>query len=382
MSTPHLSEMSGRGDLVGARRLGLGFPLVPGPKPGVCCVMLQPIQVSEPLAQASLEELQQLFPLPPGWSLQESFMQEARVGALTLFMVGLVAASSEQNAMGSATQADGYPVNRAYFELLERISIFEARQAERLLEVRDAHGALLGTRPASAVFPADPSPQQLRLALSNGVALHASWGEACASALHELIERDRILRSFAGELAPVRLKVPEGPLARATAEHYEAAAYEIGQRKPAPRHRTVLWFLMPRDAQYPITYGFGTDLSLDGALFRAEREAMQRLAFLWGEELPTEQPSAAATPDFHQEYYLYPANHSHLTEWLAGQYRPRHACQQRLPLFDGSPVRYVELTPPSLRGKLAVAKAVSPSARRLRFGVPAFPRDALPHPVV
>lgn len=308
-------------------------------------------------------------------------MQEASVGALTLFMVGLVAGTSAQNAMGSATQADGYPVERAYFELLERISIYEARQSERVLEVRDAQGTLLGQRPASAVFPADPSPQ-VRFALSNGVALHASWADACSSALHELIERDRILRSFAGELAPVRLNVPEGQLARATAEHYEAAAYEIGQRKPAPRHRTALWFLMPRESQHPITYGFGTDTSLDGALFRAEREAMQRLAFLWGEELPSEQPELAPTPDFHQEYYLHPANHSHLSEWLAGQYQPRHAMQRGLPLFDGSPVRYVDLTPPSLRGKLAVAKAVSPSARRLRFGLPAFPRGALPHPVV
>jgi hypothetical protein len=344
--------------------------------------MLQPVQVSEPLAQASLKELQQRFPMPPGWSLQERFMQEASVGTLTLFMVGLIATSSDgQNAMGASSQAEGYPVERAYYECLERISIFEARKSERMLELRDADGARLGQRPSSRVFPADLSPH-VRLALSNGVALHATWGEACASALHELIERDRILRSFAGEMPPLRLHVPDGQLARATAEQYEAAAYEIGQRKPSPRHRTAMWFLMPRQSEFPVTYGFGTDLSLDGALYRAEREAMQRLAFLWGEEIPSAPPAAAATPDYHQEFYLHPANHSHLTEWLAGQYQPRHARQRNLPLFDGEGVKFVDLTPESLRGKLAVAKAVSPSARKLRFGLPAFPRDALPHPVV
>jgi hypothetical protein len=308
-------------------------------------------------------------------------MQEVSVGTLNLFMVGLVAASSAQNAMGSSTQADGYPVNRAYFELLERISIHEACAADRMLDVRDERGVVLGQRLSSRVFPRDVSPR-LRLSLSNGVALHGNWQQACASALHELVERDRILRSFAGELAPVRLHVQESELARATAEQYETVAYEFGRQEPAPRHRTAMLFMMPRALEFPVTYGFGTDLSLDSALQRAEREAMQRLAFLWGEELPSESPDALPTPDFHQDYYLYPANHSRLSEWLAGQLRPRHARQRGLPLFDGSPVTFVDLTPPSLRGTLAVAKAISPSARRLRFGVPGFPPNAAPHPVV
>ena len=109
---------------------------------------------------------------------------------------------------------------------------------------------------------------------------------------------------------------------------------------------------------------------------------MQRLAFLWGEDLPSEQVEPSPTPDFHQEFYLYPPNHARLTEWLAGQLKSRHALQRRLPLFDGNPVTYIDLTPAALRGKLAVAKAVSPSARQLRFGVPSYPRNAVPHPVV
>jgi hypothetical protein len=340
--------------------------------------MLQPAQVSEPLARASLEELQQRFPLPPGWTFQESFMQEASIGSLTLFMVGLVAASGDRNALGSSTQADGYPVNRAYFELLERISIYEANQPDRVLEVRDLQGNVLAQRSAARVF-ANNLSAQLRLSLSNGVALHSSWQAACTSALHELIERDRILRSFAGEFAPVRLQAPNTELARATAEQFETVAYEIGQRHPAPQHRTALWFMMPQQIELPITYGFGTSESLADALARAEREAMQRLAFLWGEELPSEQVQPSPTPDFHQEFYLYPPNHARLTEWLAGQIKPRHAMQRKLPLFDGCPVTFIDLTPATLRGKLAVAKAVSPSARQLRFGVT---RNAVPHPVV
>lgn len=340
--------------------------------------MLQPAQASEPLAQASLNELQQRFPLPPGWTFQESFMQEASVESLTLYMVGLVAANGERNALGSAAELDGYPVNRAYFELLERISIYEANQPERTLDVRDRNGEIVEQRSAARVFPRDVSPH-LRLSLSNGVALHASWQAACASALDELIERDRILRSFAGELEPVRVQTPDSELARATAGLFETAAYELGQRTPAPQHRTALWFMMPQKIDLPLTYGFGTAETLGAALARAEREAMQRLAFLWGEELPSEQVQATPSPDFHQEYYLYPKNHPRLTEWLAGQLRPRHACQRGLPLFDGSPVVFVDLTPAALRGRLAVAKAVSPDARPLRFGARA---GAVPHPVV
>ena len=340
--------------------------------------MLQPAQASEPLAQASLHELQQRFPLPPGWTFQESFMQEASVGSLTLFMVGLVAASADRNAMGSSTQADGYPVNRAYFELLERISIYEANQPDRVLEVRDERGRILGERPAARVFPRDVS-EHLRLSLSNGVALHATWRDACRSALHELIERDRILRSFAGEFAPVRVDMLPSELASATAQQFETVAYEIGQRDPAPKHRTALWFMMPQQIELPMTYGFGTAETISDALARAEREAMQRLAFLWGEDLPNQQVEPAPTPDFHQEYYLYPPNHARLTEWLAGQVKPRHTSQRSLPLFDGTPVTYIDLTPAALRGKLAVAKAISPSARKLRFGVAA---KCIPHPVV
>lgn len=340
--------------------------------------MLQPAQVSESLAQVSLRELQQRFPLPPGWSLQESFMQKANVGSLTLFMVGLVASSAAQHALGSSTQADGFPVDRAYFELLERISIYEAKQPGRVLDVRDAHGNVLGQRDAARVFPIDLSPR-LRWSLSNGVALHGSWQAACASALHELIERDRVLRSFAGEFPPVRVELPASELARATAEQFETVAYELGQSHPAPKHRTAMWFMMPRTLVLPITYGFGTGESLADALARAEREAMQRLAFLWGEELPSEPVQPAATPEFHQDFYLYPPNHARLTEWLAGQIRPRHARQVGLPLFDGEQVTFIDLTPAALRGKLAVAKAVSARARRLRFGVP---HNAVPHPVV
>jgi hypothetical protein len=372
------ARQSGRSAASGRR----GFVLVSKTRDDVCWVMLQPAQASEPLAQASLKELQQRFPLPAGWTFQESFLQEASIGSLTLYMVGLVATQSETlQAMGSSTQADGYPVERAYFELLERISIYEARQPERMLDVRDADGVVLGQRAAARVFPAQLSPS-VRVSLSNGIALHGGWREACSAARHELVERDRVLRSFAGELPAVRLEVPDSELAQATTEYFDSAAYEFGHSTPAPQHRTVMLFMKPKQPELPINYGFGCDATLSGALLRAEREAMQRLAFLWGEDLPSEQVEPTPKPDFHQDYYLYPTNHQYLFEWLEGRRRPRHAAHARLPLFDGEPVTYIDLTPESLRGVLAVAKAISPSARQLRFGLPGYPRGLVPHPVV
>lgn len=343
----------------------------------------QPLQ---PSTEHELTQLQAQYPMPPGWSMQETFVQELDFAPLRLHMVGLVASRAasgegDQNALGSAAGLDAAPVSRAYYELLERISILEARASQQPLCVRDLAGHVRERRSATRVFPPDPAPERQRLALSNGVALHASWAQACEAALHELVERDRVLRSFAGELVPARLDVAPGVLAKAAADRYDAAAYELGVSQPSPKHRTAALVLLPRSPELPVLYGFGTAYTLTAALQRAENETLQRLAFLWGEDLPTAAVEPAPTPEYHHDFYLYPPNQTHLRAWLQGQRSSRHAWRS-LPLFDGDRTRFIDLTPASFAGKLAVAKAVSPSARRLRFGQPAYPKHAVPHPMV
>jgi hypothetical protein len=314
--------------------------------------------------------------------MQEPYLQDLRFGSLQLHMVGLAALGPEQlAATGSAAELGSPPLERAYFELLERISIYEARGGSAALWVRDRQGRALERRPTARVFPLDPRPERRRLSLSNGVALHQTWEQACSAALDELIERDRILRSFAGEFAAVRLDYDPSELAQAAAEHYDASAFQLGDEPEAngARHTSV-FCLTPRNEQLPLILGFGTAHDLRAAVAKAEREAAQRLAFLWGEPLPEGPVVPSPTPEYHHDYYLCPANHGHLRAWLEGRLTTRPAWR-KLPRFQGEGTRFIELTPAALRGKLAVAKAISPRARRLRFGLPAHPKDAVPHPL-
>jgi hypothetical protein len=298
-------------------------------------------------------------------------------------MVGLAAEGpGQQTATGSAAEVARPPLLRAYFELLERVSILEARRSAESLQVRDLAGTAYQTRASDRVFPPDACPERQRLSLSNGVALHRSWREACQAALAELVERDRVLRSFAGELPPTRIDCSPGVLADAAAPHYEIQAFELGSDDGTSplRFQTAMLFLLPRSPQLPLVFGFGSAQQREAALNKAEREALQRLAFVWGEPLPQAPVSPSPTPEYHHDFYLCPANHVHLRAWLEGRRRSSHRAQARA-CFDGAGARFLDLTPPALQGKLAVAKAISPSARRLRFGQPAYPPDALPHPV-
>jgi hypothetical protein len=330
--------------------------------------MLETFQ-TEADAQARLAELQRRYPLPAAdSSVSEVFVQRVVVGTLELFMAGLIANSAgAASVTGAAADRLGFPIDRAYFELLERMSIVGARAAAPALTVRDRTGNPRGEQSVSRVFPRDTSPGVLRSSLSNGVALHGSWKQACDAALCELVERDRLLRSFAGEVLPKRLASVEPHLASALQPHYELEAYTFDPRRTDLRHRSAGVFFQPREAGAPLVFGFAAAHDLDAALAGATREALQRLAFLWGEALPEAPPTAAPTPDFHQEFYLYPPHHAVLRAWLAGR-RRKHAGLARCG-FDGERTLFVDLTPPALRASgLAVAKASSAKAHALRFG--------------
>jgi hypothetical protein len=332
-------------------------------------------------AKRRLAKLQRIYRLPEGCALQDTFMQRSVVGKLELFMVGLVASTPTQPSVtGSAADSHGYPVDRAFFELLERMSIMLVRGTPGSLRMRDRHGAAKGSRAVARVFPTDPKPEALRTSLSNGVALHETWPKACAAALCELVERDRVLRSFSGEFAPKRLQAVDRKLTRALRDQYAIEAYEFGpSRKGTLQHTAAGLFLFPHDATHPLAYGFGAALGPEAALTAAGNEALQRLAFLWGEELPTSTPSATPTPDYHQEHYLYPPHQKLLRAWLAGTWPKRQVAASQA--FDGERASFVDLTPTTLQPLAAVAKAISSNARLLRFGLSDPRRPTPPHPI-
>src|SRR5262249_36779508 len=120
----------------------------------------------------------------------------------------------------------------------------------------------------------------------------------------------------------------------------------------------------------------GADVA--AALAGATREALRRLAAVWGEEIVAHAPEPAPLPSFHRAYHSFPPNQGLIHRWLDGR-RPSHPALQR-PAFDGEATPFVDLTPQHLIGSLAVAKASSPRARILRYGLPQK-CGAFPHPI-
>lgn len=339
----------------------------------------------EAAARRRLEELQTLHGMPAESAMQEVFLQRVRVGELDLSMVGLIAKTpAGASVTGSAADEVGFPVDRAFFELVERVSIVVARASTSLLSVRDRSGVTKAERTASQVFPADKQPDRQRASLSNGVALHTSWPLACDAAQGELIERDRVLRSFAGEYAPTPWPDAVPSLERALSEDYDVSAYTFGPQRPALAYVATGMFLFPRRESAPLVYGFGAATAAGAALESAKREALQRLAFLWGEELPTAAPAEAPTPDYHQEFYLYPPHQAILRDWLAGKHQPALSTKTTPTnsVFDRA-TSFVDLTIKGLTGGLVVAKALGRNAARLRFGVSGVDGRAKipPHPI-
>jgi hypothetical protein len=104
---------------------------------------------------------------------------------------------------------------------------------------------------------------------------------------------------------------------------------------------------------------------MDAAVQAATRECIQRLAFLWDAELPGSPPTPAATPDFHQEYYLYKGHSTRIREWLSGEHE-RFAGIFRVGARISEPV-FVDITPPWLSG-LSVAQALPSGHAPLCFG--------------
>ncbi len=273
--------------------------------------------------------------LPPGCSAPRLFADTIEVAGVPVRRAGIACTTpSGAELTGSAAELEGSPVARAYYELLERIAIVEAARGE------------------------PPAEGPCRPARSNGVALHRTWAEACRRASLELIERDRVLRSWFGELAPASC---EAPALLAAIDTHEWRACSLPDEASAIEVAVVIGF--PRRPELPLARGFAASERLEDALDAAGREALQTLAFLWDEPVPDAPPAPAPTPMFHLDYYLYPPHHALLARWLDGEHaRSTHEVRER------AEPRFVDLTPAWLAGSLFVARAVEGGARALVFG--------------
>lgn len=305
------------------------------------------------------------YPLSSRWALQEPFFERVHVGDTTIHSVGLVAeAEGVGDVSGSAGELGEYPVARALFELLERVSVLECRaHPRREMELITSGGSPAGIVRSVDLFPAAPSGGEWRYALSNGVALGHSLEDACHRARAELVERDRLLRSWFGGPAPVRMSVEHAP--RLPPDCYRVEAYSVPHDGEETPFEVAAIFGFPRRDTVPLVFGTAAARTLSAALESAERECIQRLGFLWGEELPRTLPSPEPSPAFHQEFYLCPASHGRLSAWLSGE----HQGMTRLPRKSRHAApRFANLTPEHLRSRLWVVKAVASEELELAFG--------------
>ncbi len=334
----------------------------------------------------TLDELRRKSPLPSGWSLPEVVEDTILADGITLRRAGLsTRGAGGAEALGAAAEIMDSPIARSYFELLERVVLLDAmHEPQPSYRAFSFDGRSMGRRSAAVVFPESGEPARWRFARSNGVALHEGWENACRRAAWELIERDRVLRSWYGELQPEPLPFPTRSPCSET-KSYDWRAYGF----PRPANHTlgdgVLVagvFGFPLHPSAPLALGFGARATLDDAVDAAAREAMQQLAFLWGEPIPQEPPVFAPTPLYHIERFQCPSQHAVLRQWLDGEHT-RHQPKLDSPL-DGT-VSFVDLTPSWLSGGLRVVKALCPAAVSLAFGDPPYarhlPEDLRAHPI-
>lgn len=329
-----------------------------------------------------LDDLSKSFPLPPGWKISEIVINTKNIYGFRIPLTGLVAQHSDgDEAIGSAA---GFSCNsRAYFELCERIAITEAIKYNTSVSLVNSNGELIRPVSYNDFLPQNDPNASWVYAKSNGVALNKSLSGAMSSARCELIERDSILLSWYGYTLPYAqarvesnysylFKTVRGSLL----DHYNIQVYEFPVRRKGSVYGV---FCFPLDNVHPLTYGFGGSEGAHTAIMRACREAIQRLGFLWGEEIPTEKPIPAKNPFFHQDFYLYPENHFLIKNWLAGEsYSQRDFPQKtkKLNYLNLTSVHFSKLG-------LKIIQAVPDDEFVLKFGIQdEFIEKMQVHPIV
>lgn len=308
-----------------------------------------------------------------GWTVSEAVREKLSIMGVDIFVSGMQATHPVMGEIvGAAGNAGSHPDNRAWFELLERITILETiHRAPKSLVLRHPETvAEMGLIPFKTLFPdqGGSSTFPYQFAKSNGVALSRDWRDACRRAAFELLERHLVLLSWAGKLKPRFLTASfSQSVLNSFSENYEIKRVSFGSQRTdlfaEPIHSCGS-FLIPKKNNVPFIFGLGADISEDIALTKAESETVQRLGFLWGEEIPKETPPYSPTAMYHQEYYLHPEALNLITSWLEG----RHL--KKADLYDTSRVlklSFADLNSPS-SGVFQVARAYSPDTIPLVFG--------------
>jgi ribosomal protein S12 methylthiotransferase accessory factor YcaO len=281
-------------------------------------------------------------------------------------LCGLATVGDGETVTGSAGEVGELPLARAYFELLERTSVVEAMKSSNHLRLLNPDAGHMRAAYAHEIFRGSNDPT-FRYARSNGVAGASSWPAACSAARWELIERDRILRSWYGQTRPVRCQDLSLSSLAGLDSFYECQAFSFpGVSAPYPGE-VVGVFAFPKIADAPLSYGFAAEPDTARAIRKASRECVQRIGFLWGEEVSASEPAFVPNAEYHQEYYLRPCMHDALRAWLDGDHF-RLPCEIEPRSGEVRPEEFVDVTPQHLQGDFFVAKVLPGDELELGFG--------------
>jgi hypothetical protein len=313
-----------------------------------------------------LELLQQSFPFPPLWKLEEIYTEELSLGSSQLKMVGLVAKGpGNPPVTSSAVSLDDSPLLRAYFELIERVSICLAENSEKEDFVKFSTKGQSSAITKSALFPQSPDPLRWVYSRSNGVGAHINFHSACCSAGLELIERDVILRAWCGDSQINLCPVKQDELPKMVNENYEIKSYLFTPQMTSLGMIYVCGtFGFPKEVNAPFICGFGASFNEKAAQEHAFRESMQRLGFLWG-EVPPDTVEFSPSPEFHLEYYWKYSNQLVIRNWL--EQRSSTQIDMNGTFLDD--LTFVDITPESAHSQYSVVKAVSVNRIPLYFGM-------------
>ncbi len=340
------------------------------------------------LAKTDLsEELQTYcdkFPFPSPWKKPELFVDQFVLGEDGLELVGLASQNGFETVTGSAADFKHPPLARAYFELLERISVVEAEGAPQLpLTLRTQDGKPFCTK-RWPELDSVPNSSQSRNSRSNGVSVAMDWQQATQSAYGELVERDRILSSWFGTQDPRPLPDSKHLIPSSWQAEFDFELVEFPATKKKDPYHVFGAFCFPKRLEIPRGYGFGAARDREDAIDHAVKECAQSVGFLWGEEIPSLQLPFKATPDYHQDFYLQPRNVETLRQWINLGHK-RYRSDYKSP--EVSTPLFVEITPKHLIGKLVVVRAIDIQKMPLYFGIheplipEGFPWELRIHPV-
>lgn len=334
-----------------------------------------------------LSKLQGQWPLSDCWEPAESFTKDLKIGDLKLRLFGLCAYHREGTVVSSlAVDFGEEPWRRAYLDLIRKTAIVEAELSlKNTFPAIDPEGNSQGVVPNINVFPLSPDPVRWQYASSSAAAADESREAACRRAANELIERDRVLRSWFGAIRPVPIALSPDFFPKALTAEYDFQAFQFPESANETSKVTAVYGFARRE-EVPSVGGFGAGRFTEEGLAQARSRCYLAMGSLWGETIPQTPPPFSPTAEYHQEVYLREDGLMRIKRWLAGDHVSL-ANYAEVPTVKVESPKFVDLTPESLRGQICVVKAISKSCAPLTFGAsplnaPAdFPTELLVHPL-